>query len=75
VSLGWLSPSSRGLLGGNALLISTGAAGNRNPLVFGQDEVSLVWSVAGLALGSHVRGCGGGGGGFEQRRRSGTHSR
>ena len=27
VSVGWLSPSSRGLWGGDALLLSTGAAG------------------------------------------------
>jgi hypothetical protein len=31
VSAGWLSPSSRGLRGGDALLLSTGAAGSRNP--------------------------------------------
>jgi hypothetical protein len=32
VSAGWTSPSSRGLCGGHALILSTGiAAGNRNP--------------------------------------------
>ena len=31
VSAGWVSPSSRGLRGGDALLLSTGAAGSRNP--------------------------------------------
>jgi hypothetical protein len=31
VCVGWVSPSSRGLWGGHALPLSTGAAGNRNP--------------------------------------------
>jgi hypothetical protein len=31
VFAGWVSPSSRGLWGGDALLLSTGAAGNRVP--------------------------------------------
>ena len=31
VSVGWASPSSRGLWGGDALLLFTGAVGNRDP--------------------------------------------
>jgi hypothetical protein len=73
VSAGWASPSSRGLWGGDALLLSTGAAGNRNlrlPLTAKRTSTQVCGAGGGRrgSGGVRLRGAAAGGGASAHRR-------